>query len=79
MPFSQALTTVVVIIILFIYVCVTFREPLGPLPEPLAWNNYYGLAAIAVMPVSLISATLFSEALWQRYVLPPLRAGNQLG
>ena len=66
MPSLQALTTVVVIIILFIYVCVTFRQPLGPLPEPLAWDNYYGFASIAVMPISLTSAYLFYETFWQR-------------
>ena len=64
---SQALTSVVVVAIIFIYACVTFRAPLGPLPSYMSWDNYYGLAAIAVMPISLISATLFSEAMWQRY------------
>ncbi|CAI5932331.1 unnamed protein product [Closterium sp. NIES-64] len=65
----QAGISVVFVLVLFIFVCATFDAPLGPLPsEPvdLTWSNEYGLASIAVMPISLISSTLFSEAMWQR-------------
>jgi hypothetical protein len=56
-----------VVLILVIYVAVDFRRPLPPLPDYLGPDNYNGLSAIAVMPISLISATIFSEAMWQRY------------
>ncbi|GJP42579.1 hypothetical protein CLOM_g2130 [Closterium sp. NIES-68] len=65
----QAGISVVFVLTLFIFVCATFDAPLSPLPsEPvdLSWSNKYGLASIAVMPISLISSTLFSEAMWQR-------------
>ncbi|CAI5988363.1 unnamed protein product [Closterium sp. NIES-64] len=68
-PQHQAGISVVFVLVLFIFVCATFDAPLGPLPsEPvdLTWSNEYGLASIAVMPISLISSTLFSEAMWQR-------------
>lgn len=64
------------ILILVVYVAVTYRQPLGPLPENLQWGNPYGLAAIAVMPISLTSATLFSEAMWQRYAAGTPEGGS---
>lgn len=45
--------------ILIIWTGVTFR---GPLPQPLPDNlaiNYEGLSSIAVMPISLFSASVF--------------------
>ncbi|KAK9917023.1 hypothetical protein WJX75_000095 [Coccomyxa subellipsoidea] len=52
--------------ILIIWTAVTFRGPLPrPLPDNLAINNE-GLSSIAVMPISLFSASVFSEAIWQR-------------
>jgi hypothetical protein len=63
---AQALLSVVVVLILVLYVAIDFRRPLPPLPDYLGPDNYNGLSAIAVMPISLISATIFSEAMWQR-------------
>lgn len=54
------------VLILVIYVAVDFRNPLPPVPHYLGPGNYNGLSSIAVMPISLISATIFSEAMWQR-------------
>ncbi|CAL8463678.1 g3212 [Coccomyxa elongata] len=52
--------------ILIIWTAVTFRGPLPrPLPDNLAINEA-GLSSIAVMPISLFSASVFSEAIWQR-------------
>ena len=69
----QALVSVLVVLIIFIYVAVTFDGKLGSLPNnyldlgyDLSFSNYLGYAAIAVMPISLTSATIFSEAMWQR-------------
>lgn len=62
----QAFLSIVFVFILFIFVCVTFDAELGPLPEQLQFDNYYGYSSILVMPLSLISSTLFSEAMWQR-------------
>ena len=62
----QAFTSLLMVLVLFIFVAATFR---APLPTPLPANlrpNFYGYSAIAVMPVSLVSATVFSEAMWQR-------------
>lgn len=62
----QALNSLLMVLVLFIFVAATFR---APLPTPLPANlrpNFYGYSAIAVMPVSLVSATIFSEAMWQR-------------
>jgi hypothetical protein len=54
------------VLVLFIFVAVTFRAPLPrPLPPNLA-VNFYGLSSIADMPISLFSSTVFSEAMWQR-------------
>ena len=53
--------------VLFIFVAVTFRAPLPkPLPNYLSGLNFYGYSSIASMPISLFSATVFSEAMWQR-------------
>lgn len=62
----QALASVIVVTIIFIYVWATFDAPLGPVPHYLGLSNYNGLASIAVMPISLVSSTIFSEAMWQR-------------
>ncbi|CAI5519513.1 unnamed protein product [Closterium sp. Naga37s-1] len=69
--------SVVFVLVLFIFVCATFDAPLGPLPSSpvdLTWSNELGLASIGVMPISLISSTLFSEAMWQRPASPPLQS-----
>jgi len=65
----QGALTVLLVAVLAIYVGVTFR---GDLPPDLGFSrdwlgpNKYGYSAILVMPVSLMSATVFSEAMWQR-------------
>ena len=54
------------VLVLFIFVAATFDEPL---PRPLPANlrpNFYGYSSIGVMPISLVCATIFSEAMWQR-------------
>eukprot|EP00271_Cylindrocystis_brebissonii_P017895 TRINITY_DN4869_c0_g1_i1.p1 TRINITY_DN4869_c0_g1~~TRINITY_DN4869_c0_g1_i1.p1 ORF type:complete len:561 (+),score=86.00 TRINITY_DN4869_c0_g1_i1:264-1946(+) len=71
----QAMLSIVTIVTIFIYVAVTFKGDLSqPLPNnyldlgfvDLTSNNYYGWAAIAVMPLSLTTSSFFSEAVWQR-------------
>lgn len=53
--------------VLFIFVAATFRAPLPkPMPNYLSGLNFYGYSSIASMPISLFSATVFSEAMWQR-------------
>eukprot|EP00798_Chlamydomonas_sp_ICE-L_P029076 gene29076-32284_t len=65
----QAITIIILIMVLVIYVAVTFREylpkPLPDAPFPLAPNTV-GYGTLFSMPVSLMSATVFSEALWQK-------------
>ncbi|KAI8800337.1 hypothetical protein BJ742DRAFT_841981, partial [Cladochytrium replicatum] len=62
----QAVMTVILLVVIYIYVAVTFRPTeLPPLNQTLG-PNYLGYAAIAVMPISLAAATVFSEAFWQR-------------
>ena len=77
---QQAIVTIIFILILTIYVAVTFRVPLPPLPNnvdspteyetgyisfPLGVNRF-GYSAIFSMPISLMAATVFSEAMWQK-------------
>ncbi|KAF9583095.1 hypothetical protein BGW38_010263 [Lunasporangiospora selenospora] len=64
---AQGVFGVALLIIMYIYVAVTYRPTHlpTPLPEPIG-PNYWGHAACAAMPISMISATFFSEAPWQR-------------
>lgn len=70
----QAILSILAVAVIFIYVAATFDEKLGRLPKlsgdymdyDLSFDNYYGFAAIPVMPISLISSTFYSEAVWQR-------------
>ena len=67
----QAAVSLLMAAILIIWTAVTFRQPLPrPLPDNLA-INYNGLSAIAVMPISLFSASVF------RWLFPhnPIPAG----
>jgi len=62
----QAIFSVILVMALCIYVASTFRYELPtPLPPNLA-ANFYGYSAIMTMPLSLMGASVFSEALWQR-------------
>lgn len=62
----QGIFSVVLLLVLWIYVAVTYRP--GPLPtlDDELGANYWGYASIAAMPISLFAATIFSEAPWQR-------------
>ncbi|KAG0300212.1 hypothetical protein BGZ98_009363 [Dissophora globulifera] len=64
---AQGLFGILLLVIMGIYVAVTYRpaELPTPLPEGLG-SNYWGWAAVCAMPISLVSATFFSEAPWQR-------------
>ncbi|ORY01395.1 hypothetical protein K493DRAFT_298399 [Basidiobolus meristosporus CBS 931.73] len=63
---GQAVMSILFVVIMIIYIAVTFRLPLRtPLPEALG-PNYYGWGSIATMPISLFAGTCFSEAMWQR-------------
>lgn len=65
-PQIQAAAAICMLTVLVIFVAVTFEAPLPkPLPSYLA-ATYTGYASIAVMPISLASSTVFSEAMWQR-------------
>lgn len=62
----QAFAAIFMVLVLFIFVAATFRADLPrPLPKHLG-VTFPGLSSIAVMPISLASATVFSEAMWQR-------------
>ena len=55
----QAGISLLMAAILVIWTAVTFRQPLPrPLPDNLG-VNYSGLSSIAVMPISLFSASIF--------------------
>lgn len=88
----QGIMAVILSIIVFIYVAVTYRVsvfadtaygqsvPVSPtLTKPMPnliglgyrdtfepQNNYWGYSYILAMPVSLFTATIYSEAMWQR-------------
>lgn len=58
---AQGIASVAFLTILTVYVAVTFRYPLQePLPPNLAPNNY-GYSSLFAMPVSMATATVFSE------------------
>lgn len=71
----QGFVSIIFVAVVVIYVAATFREPLPkPMPPALVAGDpafgpsgeRAGLGAIFAMPCSLIAATVFSEALWQR-------------
>ncbi|KAF9116696.1 hypothetical protein BGX27_000078 [Mortierella sp. AM989] len=64
---AQGVFGILLLVIIAVYVAVTYRpESLPtPLPEGLG-PNYYGWAAVGAMPISLTCATIFSEGPWQR-------------
>lgn len=62
---AQAFLVIVLAILLTIYVAITFRVPLPALPPELAPNST-GYSTIYSMPCSLMAASVFSEAVWQR-------------
>ena len=78
--FQQAIVTIIFIVILTIYVAVTFRVPLPPLPNDVDFSfdygtgyisfplgvNRLGYSTIFSMPVALMASTVFSEAMWQK-------------
>lgn len=62
----QAIFSVVLLVVASIFLAVQFRFPLTtPLPENLGPNEF-GYSSIASMPLSLLTAAIFSEAVWQR-------------
>ncbi|KAI9144516.1 hypothetical protein BKA69DRAFT_1025752 [Paraphysoderma sedebokerense] len=64
----QGMFAVVLTIVLLIYVALDFRPPGGlpQLPESLGPSNTFGQQSFFSLPISLIAATIFSEANWQR-------------
>ncbi|KAG0048855.1 hypothetical protein BGZ83_006253 [Gryganskiella cystojenkinii] len=64
---AQGIFGVLLLLIMAVYVAVTYRpESLPtPLPEGLG-ANYWGWAACGAMPISMTCATIFSEGPWQR-------------
>ncbi|KAK9858888.1 hypothetical protein WJX84_006937, partial [Apatococcus fuscideae] len=62
----QAVLSLVLLLVAYIYVAATFREPLGPLPPELSADNKLGTASIAIVPISLICASIYSEVAWAR-------------
>ncbi|KAI8919178.1 hypothetical protein DFJ77DRAFT_453269 [Powellomyces hirtus] len=63
----QGFFTITLMAVTAVYVAVTFRlpDPRPPLPPTLD-ANYQGYTSIVTMGVSLICATFFSDAVWQR-------------
>ena len=69
----QAGVSLVMAGILIIWTAITFRQPLPrPLPDNLG-INYSGFCSIAVMPISLFSASVFRCLAFQEimYMLEP--------
>ncbi|GJJ71239.1 hypothetical protein EMPS_03589 [Entomortierella parvispora] len=64
---AQGIFGIGLLIIMAVYVAVTYRPADLPTPLPDGLGpNYWGWAAIAAMPISMTCATFFSEAPWQR-------------
>ncbi|KAG0248227.1 hypothetical protein BG011_000327 [Mortierella polycephala] len=63
----QGVFGIALLLIMAIYVAVTYRPESLPVPLPEGLGpNYWGWAAIGAMPISMTCATFFSEAPWQR-------------
>ncbi|KAI9027750.1 hypothetical protein DFJ74DRAFT_660312 [Hyaloraphidium curvatum] len=71
----QGAASIILLVVISIYVAVTFREPLPtPLPDagcetmtlPCLGPSLLGWTTFFVYPVSFTAATLYSEAFWQR-------------
>ncbi|KAF9110216.1 hypothetical protein BGX27_006634 [Mortierella sp. AM989] len=64
---GQGVFGILLLVIMYIYVAVTYRPDHLPTPLPEGLGpNYWGWAAIGAMPISMTCATFFSEAPWQR-------------
>ncbi|KAF9174527.1 hypothetical protein BGX21_000899 [Mortierella sp. AD011] len=64
---GQGVFGILLLVIMYIYVAVTFRPASLPTPlSPELGANYWGWAAVGAMPISMTCATFFSEAPWQR-------------
>eukprot|EP00879_Flechtneria_rotunda_P007009 GHRR01007358.1.p1 GENE.GHRR01007358.1~~GHRR01007358.1.p1 ORF type:complete len:441 (+),score=103.29 GHRR01007358.1:396-1718(+) len=62
----QGIASVILVILLAVYVAVTYRQPI-PSPLPAEFGpNLSGYISIFTLTVSLMSSTFFSEAVWQR-------------
>ncbi|KAF8065845.1 OCT4 [Scenedesmus sp. PABB004] len=63
---AQGVCALLLTVVLTIYVAVTYRTPIpSPLPDPLG-PTFAGYVAIFTLGASLVSSTMFSEAVWQR-------------
>jgi solute:Na+ symporter, SSS family len=63
----QGFASVVFAVAISVYIGINFKAPLPtPLTSALWGTNEWGYSAILTMPVSLMAATVFSEAMWQR-------------
>mmetsp|Transcript_20077 Transcript_20077/g.43727 ORF Transcript_20077/g.43727 Transcript_20077/m.43727 type:complete len:551 (+) Transcript_20077:139-1791(+) len=63
----QALVSFVLVIFLAIYLASDFDgDTSGPVTEDMKGFSYAGWSSVFTMPISLISGTIYSEALWQR-------------
>jgi len=65
----QAIVSMVLVIILATFLGAAFKAPEGGMPELTRAQkgfSYVGYSSLFSMPVSLMSATLYSEAVWQR-------------
>ncbi|KAF9963972.1 hypothetical protein BGZ65_003226 [Modicella reniformis] len=64
---AQGVFGITLLLIMAIYVAVTYRPEHLPIPLPEGLGpNYWGWAAVAAMPISMTCSTFFSEAPWQR-------------
>ena len=64
---AQGVFGVLLLLIMAVYVAVTFRPESLPTPLPeMLGPNYFGWAACGAMPISMTCATIFSEGPWQR-------------
>ncbi|KAI9203347.1 uncharacterized protein BJ171DRAFT_460502 [Polychytrium aggregatum] len=62
----QSITGTALLVILIIYVAISFRNPL-PIPAPdVIQPTSDGWAQLFVMPAAVFTGTIFSEATWQR-------------
>lgn len=75
----QAFSAITMIVVLFIFVAATFDEKLPSIKSAGLGPSFAGYSSIAVLPISLASSTVFSEAMWQRCWATTTKRNLRLG
>eukprot|EP00668_Euglena_longa_P010719 GGOE01012996.1.p1 GENE.GGOE01012996.1~~GGOE01012996.1.p1 ORF type:complete len:523 (-),score=81.72 GGOE01012996.1:163-1731(-) len=62
----QGIISIVLLLVITIYLGVTFDMPLPAMTDTVSGNTQTGLSSIFTMPASIFAGAVFNESLWQR-------------